>query len=166
MVVLSVWRYEEGFIDNGCGFNYASHCDVRDWYLHGFKAGESYGYDGYIKPGGNVTIGTVSPGKVLTVVYTDSINQPLGGVYVTTPGVLRSMYTNGHYVVAYTVLSGVGTLYLINNYSVPVTVKYSVVGVSLTSSLLVGGVLVLVAMVIGLIGVVLAILGVVLRPRR
>ncbi len=52
-----------------------------------------------------------------------------------------------------------------NNYSVPVTVKYSVVGVSLTSSLLVGGVLVLVAMIIGLIGVVLAILGVVLRPR-
>ncbi len=119
-----------------------------------------------LSPGGNVTVGTASPGEVLTVVYTDSINQPPLETFTSMPGVLKTMYTSGHYVVAYTVLSGTGTLYLVNNYSIPVTVKYSIVGVSITSSLLIGGMLILFALVIGIIGVVLAILGAVLKPRK
>ncbi|MGC8543280.1 MAG: hypothetical protein ACP5NQ_05020, partial [Vulcanisaeta sp.] len=65
-------------------------------------------------PGANVSIGTATPGKVLTVVYTDSINRPLE-VYTTEPGVLKVVSINGKYTVAYTVISGEGVLYLMNN---------------------------------------------------
>ena len=53
------------------------------------------------------------------------------------------------YAVAYTVLSGTGTLYLVNNYSTPITVKY--------------GLVVLMAIILG---VILTILGAVLKPKR
>ncbi|ADY01548.1 hypothetical protein VMUT_1343 [Vulcanisaeta moutnovskia 768-28] len=118
-----------------------------------------------LSPGDNVTVGTASLGKVLTVVYTDSINQPLE-TYITVPGILKTIYSNGQYVVAYTVTTGTGTLYLVNNYSVPVTIKYSIIGVSVTSSIIIAGALAFVAIIIGVVGVILAILGAVLRSRK
>lgn len=98
----------------------------------------------------------------MTVSYTDSINKPPLEIYVTAPpGQWSQKYVNGYYVVAYAVLSGKGNLYLINNYSIPVTVTYYII-----SGLRTGGVFELMGIVIGIIGVILAILGAVLKPKR
>lgn len=113
-----------------------------------------------LPPGGNITLGTANPDRILTVSYMDSINKPLE-IYVTAPGQWSQKYVNGYYVVAYAVLSGKGNLYLINNYSIPVTVTYYII-----SGLRTGGAFELMGIVIGIIGVILAILGAVLRPRR
>ncbi len=67
--------------------------------------------------------------------------------------------------VAYTVVSGEGVLYLVNNYSTPVSVQYSIVPVPITSSLIIGELMGMASMVLGIIGVILVILGAVLKPK-
>ena len=59
------------------------------------------------------------------------------------------------YAAACAVLNGAGTLYLVNNYSIPITVKYGLVSLT-TASLITSG----------LIGIILAILGAVLKPKQ
>ncbi len=91
------------------------------------------------------------------------MNKPLE-VNITEPGLVEHLYASGHYVVIYTPTTGSGTLYLINNYSIPITVTYNVVGLPIYSSM-VSGFLVLISIIIGIIGIILAILGAVLRPK-
>lgn len=116
-----------------------------------------------LSPGENVTIGAASPGKALTTYYMDSINKSLE-VNTTEPGLIENLYTSGRYVVIYTITNGTGTLYLVNNYTVPVTVEYNVVSLSIYSSIA-SGFLVIISIIIGIIGVILAILGAVLKPK-
>ena len=115
-------------------------------------------------PGGRVMVGTVSSGGLLVVVYTDSIGKPLE-TYTTVLGILKSSTYSGMYAVAYTVLSGTGTLYLMNNYSTPITVKYGLVS-STIASLIISDLVVLMAIILGVIGIILVILGAVLKPKR
>ncbi|ABW01865.1 hypothetical protein [Caldivirga maquilingensis] len=117
-----------------------------------------------LNPGENETIGVATPGRALTMYYTDSINKPLR-VYTNESGFMATTYRAGYYVVVFTILNGTSALYLINNYSAPVTVKYSIVNLALSSSI-VSGVLVIVSIVVGIIGVILIILGLVLRSSK
>ena len=117
-----------------------------------------------LNPGDKVMVGTVSSGGLLIVVYTDSIGKPLE-TYTTVPGVLKSSTYSGMYVAAYTVLSGIGTLYLMNNYSTPITVKYGLLS-STAASLITSGLVVLMAIILGVIGIILVILGAILKPKQ
>ncbi len=136
-----------------------------------------------LSPGENVTIGVASPGKVLTVYYSSSINKPLKistnksniyyseflnaplKVYNNESGFIVTTYRDGYYVIVFTMLNGTGALYLVNNYSMPITIKYSIANLMISSSIL-GGVLFLLSIVIGIVGVVLIILGLVLKSSK
>ena len=119
----------------------------------------------------------------MTIYYSSSINKPLKiyinktGIYYSnfmgTPlkvysnesGLMITTYRDGYYVIVLTMLNGTSTLYLVNNYSTPVMVKYSIVSLTLSSSII-DGILVLVSIVIGIVGVILIVLGLVLKPSK
>ncbi len=99
--------------------------------------------------------------------YMDSINKSLD-FYVTAPPnasqryIIFQRYVYGLYVVTCSPIgNGTGTLYLVNNYTVPVTITYYIY-----HGLASVGLFLLMSIVIGIIGVVLAILGAVLKPRK
>ncbi len=120
-----------------------------------------------LSPGEEIAVGVVSPGKVFTMSYMDSINKSLE-FYVTAPPnapqryIIFQRYVYGLYVVTCSLIgNGTGTLYLVNNYTVPVTITYYIY-----HGLVSVGSFLLMSIVIGIIGVVLAILGAVLKPRK
>ncbi|WP_291766485.1 hypothetical protein [Caldivirga sp. UBA161] len=117
-----------------------------------------------LNPGENITIGVASPGKALTIYYSSSINKPLR-IYSNESGFMITTYRDGYYVVVFTMLNGTSVLYLINNYSVPITIKYSTANLVIISSIA-GGVLILLSIVVGVVGVILIILGLVLKSSR
>ena len=117
-----------------------------------------------LNPGANITIGIASPGKALTIYYSSSINKPLK-VYSNESGFMITTYRDGYYVTVFTIQNGTSTLYLVNNYSTPIVIKYSIATLTISSSI-VGGVLVLLSIVVGIVGVILIILGLILKPRK
>ena len=127
------------------------------------SSGEYGSLSATLQPGERVEIGTITSSEVLTVSYMDSINKPLQP-YVTAGNYYESSKAGG-YVVMYILQSGEGTLYLVNNYTEPVSIT-ALVKVSpspySTESEAMGGVIFLA----GLAGIVLLILGAVLKPRK
>ena len=117
-----------------------------------------------LNPGENITIGIASPGRALTIYYSSSINKPLK-IYSNESGFMITTYRNGYYAIVFTILNGTSVLYLINNYSIPVAIKYSIANLAISSTIA-GGVLVLLSIVIGIVGIILIILGLILKPRK
>ncbi len=118
-----------------------------------------------LSPGDEILIGSVEAGTALGMVYNDSLNKPLGVNY-TSPGYLSTTQVDGLYVVTYAPLSGVGDLYLVNNYTTTVSVTYRVISISASSGLITSGVMIFLSIVIGIVGLILTILGAVLKPRH
>ena len=127
------------------------------------SSGEYGSLSATLQPGERVEIGTITSSEQIAVFYTDSINEPLEP-YVTS-GNYNVFNRANEFFVMYTPPSGAGTLYLVNNYTEPVSIT-ALVEVSLspfsTESEAMAGVIFLA----GLAGIVLLILGAVLKPRK
>ena len=127
------------------------------------SSGEYESFSATLQPGERVKVGTITSSEALTVFYTDSINEPLQP-YVTA-GNYSTISKAGRFAVMYILQSGIGTLYLVNNYTEPVSIT-ALVEVSLspysTESMLMASAIFLA----GLAGIVLLILGAVLKPKK
>mgnify|MGYP001770773457 FL=1 len=115
-----------------------------------------------LQPGERIKVGTISSSQSLTVFYVDSINESLQP-YVTA-GSYYAISRAGHFAVTYNPHSGIGTLYLINNYSEPVSIVALVAVTTIFTTET--DLLMAITILAGLAGIILIILGAVLKPRK
>ena len=135
-----------------------------------------------LNPGESIRIGAATPGSTLVLYYIDSLGKPLeayinvNGVNLTATanglvsistnetGLVASLRRSGYYIVVFAPSNTTGSIYLMNNYSTPITVNYGVVSLNTYSAILTG-LLVILSILLGIVGLVLVVLGVVMGHR-
>ena len=118
-----------------------------------------------LQPGERVEIGTFTSSEMITVSYTDSINEPLEP-YITSGYRLYNVINRANeFIVTYIPQGGVSTLYLVNNYTEPVSIT-GLVEVSPSPFSTEPEAMDAAILLAGLAGIVLLILGAVLKPKK
>jgi len=117
-----------------------------------------------INPGTGVAFTVVPAGKVMAAVYNDSLSKPIE--FKSINETVSTQNENGTFIIEYYNAGNSNqTIDLVNNYTVPMTVNYSVLIFS-ASGIIYSIILVLLGGALMFIGGIIAVIGLILKSKR
>lgn len=117
-----------------------------------------------LNPGSGISFTVVPAGKVMTAVYNDSLSKPIE--FNSISETVSTQNENGTFIIEYYNTGNSNqTIEVVNNYTAPMTVNYSVLIFS-ASGIIYSIIVVLLGGAVMFIGGIIAVIGLILKSKR